>query len=388
MSMEVGSWHLAKGDAVAAPSWTTKHPTYRSMYPVTFVATQRKRLDGTVTCSDPLPDDTTTVIDGGNLITGSVQARHIASGSLTIANMSTEVTDVFDTVEGNTDDLSDLADRTSTLAGKVATFEAVETRVNSHDGQLQTIMNSLKFAEGELELKTQSGSDSTSVALTSEKMEFRVNGSEVTYVSNEKLYIRNAQVLDTMQMGGFAWIPRSNGNLSLKWLGGVSHMNLLLGSGTLTGWKADSGCTIADGVATLTGSSSNWNACLYTPKYDISLYDGTTSYIVSFDYKSTAACAFSPFASATSEAISTSSWTRTKYIGWQSQITLPSTGGEWVRYSLNPRTIAVSQLTSGSGNCVSGYVQFYARSNVTLYMRNVKLEIGTEATPWSKNPND
>ena len=209
-----------QGDASTITcAWTLKHPTYNRDRPVTFVATQSKRLDGTVTCSNPLPDDTDTVIDGGRIITNSIQAHSLEANCLKLSNFSSEVTDKFGSYDQAVGDVGTLSGNVETLSNKVATFEAVERMVSSHDGQLTTIMNSLKFREGELELKTQSGSDSTSVALTSTKLAFRSGNSEVASISNEKLDIQNAEVHGTLAFGGFAFIPRSNGNLSLKWIG-------------------------------------------------------------------------------------------------------------------------------------------------------------------------
>lgn len=64
-------------------TWTLKRPTYSSTYPVLFIATQRKAVDGTVTCTAPIKDDTTTVIDGGHITTGSIDASRITTGTLT-----------------------------------------------------------------------------------------------------------------------------------------------------------------------------------------------------------------------------------------------------------------------------------------------------------------
>ena len=218
-TMYIRNIKIARGSAITGPSWTTKQPIYRKTHPVTFVATQRKRLDGTVTCTAPLPDDTNTVIDGGRIITHSIQAHSLESNSLKLSNFSTEVTDKFGSYDQAVGDVGTLSGNVESLSNKVATFEAVEHMVSSHDGQLTTIMNSLKFNEGELELKTQSGSESTSVALTSTKLAFRSGNSEVASISNEKLDIQNAEVHGTLAFGGFAFIPRSNGNLSLKWIG-------------------------------------------------------------------------------------------------------------------------------------------------------------------------
>lgn len=68
--------------------WTTVRPEYSQTYPVLFVATQRQTVaqtSGTAcTCTTPAIDKTTTVIDGGRIITGSVTANQIDAASLTI----------------------------------------------------------------------------------------------------------------------------------------------------------------------------------------------------------------------------------------------------------------------------------------------------------------
>lgn len=57
------------------------------------------------------------------------------------------------------------------------------------------------------------------------RLSFRQDGIEVAYVSNNKLYITNAEVLDRFTVGNpasgyFDWIPRANGNLGMKWRAG------------------------------------------------------------------------------------------------------------------------------------------------------------------------
>ena len=54
--------------------WTLKRPVYDSNYPIVFVATQRRAVGGAVTCTTPMKDDTTTVIDGGHITTGTIDA--------------------------------------------------------------------------------------------------------------------------------------------------------------------------------------------------------------------------------------------------------------------------------------------------------------------------
>lgn len=73
-------------------TWTTKRPTYNSSYPVLFVATQRQTVaqssGTTCSCTTPVKDDTTTVIDGGHITTGTIDAARIAANSLSLGKLT------------------------------------------------------------------------------------------------------------------------------------------------------------------------------------------------------------------------------------------------------------------------------------------------------------
>lgn len=58
--------------------------TNRYLYLYTVI--QRKYADGTTSCGIVLLDDTTTVIDGGNIITGSIAANKISVNNLAAIN--------------------------------------------------------------------------------------------------------------------------------------------------------------------------------------------------------------------------------------------------------------------------------------------------------------
>lgn len=60
--------------------WTTVRPVYNAAYPVLYVANQRKSMAGTITCTTPAIDETTTVIDGGHITTGTIDANRIRAG--------------------------------------------------------------------------------------------------------------------------------------------------------------------------------------------------------------------------------------------------------------------------------------------------------------------
>lgn len=67
-------------------TWTTTRPVYNTTYPVLFTAVQRQTVNesgGTsCTCTQPVIDQTTTVIDGGHITTGSIDAGRITTGQM------------------------------------------------------------------------------------------------------------------------------------------------------------------------------------------------------------------------------------------------------------------------------------------------------------------
>lgn len=75
-------------------TWTTKRPTYNSGYPVLFVATQRQTVaqssGTTCSCTTPVKDDTTTIIDGGHITTGTIDANNVTISNLTVAALTND----------------------------------------------------------------------------------------------------------------------------------------------------------------------------------------------------------------------------------------------------------------------------------------------------------
>ena len=90
-------------------AWTTTRPVYKSSYPVLFVAVQRQTMaqwnngqGTTCSCTAPVVDQTTTVIDGGHITTGTIDAGRIntqnlhvnaanINGTLTIGQLPSDV---------------------------------------------------------------------------------------------------------------------------------------------------------------------------------------------------------------------------------------------------------------------------------------------------------
>ena len=53
--------------------------------------------------------------------------------------------------------------------------------------------------------------------ITNEKLEFYDGSSTPAYISNQKLMIRKAEVIEELQFGNFVWRKRPNGNMGLIW---------------------------------------------------------------------------------------------------------------------------------------------------------------------------
>ena len=103
-------------------------------------------------------------------------------------------------------------------------FNTIHQAITEVDGRQQTnysnILKYIRFADGNIIL----GEEGNAVTLTVEndRISFKQNGVEVAYMSDNKLHIGNAEIKSggTLQLGNFAFVPRSNGSLSFLKVGG------------------------------------------------------------------------------------------------------------------------------------------------------------------------
>jgi hypothetical protein len=92
------------------------------------------------------------------------------------------------------------ADLEAVAAGADAEFEEIRKYIRFVDGKIL-----LGAVGNELELQ-----------ISNNRISFLQDGAEVAYFSDRKLYVTDAQILHSLQLGNFAWMPRANGNLSFK----------------------------------------------------------------------------------------------------------------------------------------------------------------------------
>ena len=117
---------------------------------------------------------------------------------LDVSTTFTQTKDAF------TFDFSTLEQLVSDLGGETsASFTEIRKFIQFLDGDiiLGEVGNSLKLK------------------IENDRIAFILNGVEDAYWANGNFYITDVRVLTSIRIGNYAFIPRSNGNLSFKWVG-------------------------------------------------------------------------------------------------------------------------------------------------------------------------
>lgn len=120
-----------------------------------------------------------------------------------------------------TSDFTDFQEDVSTQFTQTATdftlqFETLLSQINTLDDdtqqQFSNIVKYIRFVDGDIILGQVD--NPFVLKITSTKISFLENNLEVAYMSNGKLYIKDGEFLNSMQLGNFTFYPRGNGNLS------------------------------------------------------------------------------------------------------------------------------------------------------------------------------
>ena len=97
-------------------------------------------------------------------------------------------------------------------------FQQIISQITNIDGTVnenyQQLIEYIRFIGGKIILG-EVGNEIT-LELQNDRLSFMQNESEVAYVSNGKLYITDGEFTNSLTIGNFAYLPRTNGNLSFK----------------------------------------------------------------------------------------------------------------------------------------------------------------------------
>lgn len=164
---------------------------------------------------------------------GQIVANFITTGQIdtsVISGYGSIVQQVYDNTNNlaNTDqDLQEYKNQVSTQFTQTnENFEFQFNNVNElidavsdvEASHYQELHNYIRFVNGVIILG-QEGNQLTA-ELSNTKLSFKQDGVEIAYVSNNKLYITNAEILENIIIGSFQFIPRDNGSLSFRKVSG------------------------------------------------------------------------------------------------------------------------------------------------------------------------
>lgn len=175
----------------------------------------------------PAPEDLTDYTDK---ITGDMSDELKKIISYVINDVVANKKDFDDLVgeNGRIEEIRKSSVTTQQQVDKVQTdVNTYIVRVDAIDGKIESIEQTTECFSMEdaglritRKISSQDPSMQLSMLLSEQKLSFYQGTDEVAYFSNNKLYVTDAEILDRLQLGNFAFIPRSNGNLSFRYLGG------------------------------------------------------------------------------------------------------------------------------------------------------------------------
>ena len=115
-------------------------------------------------------------------------------------------------------------------------FDKLLSQISTLNGdtnqQFSQISKYIRFEDGNIILGR---SDSAlTLKIQSDRISYILDNVEIAYFSSGRLYVDNLEAITTLTVGNFAWIPRSNGNLSLKMINPAAHQAMAVWNGTTT----------------------------------------------------------------------------------------------------------------------------------------------------------
>ena len=92
--------------------------------------------------------------------------------------------------------------------------DLIDQLSDTESGHYSEIHKYIRFVNGTIILGEEGNALTTE--LSNNRLSFKQSGTEVAYISNNKLYITNSEILTNLIIGNFQFIPRNNGSLSFK----------------------------------------------------------------------------------------------------------------------------------------------------------------------------
>lgn len=175
----------------------------------------------------PAPEDMATadsLADVNNSLTDATNdlQSNINSTNKNLQDIQNSQNEVYEIVSQNKSQISSLTQRAE---GFSMDFKTVNETVKQINNQFVTERDErykyIKFIDGEIWLgkEVPIGEDDFKLVIKNDRISFLQNKAEVAYMSNNKLYVTDIHVTNTLQLGQFVWASRANGNVGLRWIG-------------------------------------------------------------------------------------------------------------------------------------------------------------------------
>lgn len=174
----------------------------------------------------PAPEDVDNQIGSVNdELQGAIDTTNgnLNQTNQNVADLNNRYDDIY---EITTTNVTKITEMLQTIDGWDFTWEETTEIIKELDGLVSTEVDTrikyIRFINGEIWLgrDPEPGEDDYKVRITNERISFMQNNIEIAYISGQRLYISEAQILNRLIIGEFAFYPRDNGNMSLRYIGG------------------------------------------------------------------------------------------------------------------------------------------------------------------------
>lgn len=138
------------------------------------------------------------------------------------SNLSNEINNVNNNIQNIIEEYKETISTQMTQTSKDWTFEfnKIIEQITNIDGTVNENYNELvkyiRFADGTITLGEVD--NPLILTLSNDRMSFLQNGTEIAYVSNNKLYIYDGEFLNSLTIGRWVYIVENDGGLSLNYI--------------------------------------------------------------------------------------------------------------------------------------------------------------------------
>ena len=235
-NLPVGMYHLQfkiKSDTAggtAHPQWNTR-PWFINNAHTINIGTEEQTYSIDCYISDNNYPDVKAIQVRLDNAKGNVTIREMKlepGNSMTPWTAAPEdtINDLTNTVQNQATDIANKVSNDDYTGYVNATNKNLSDIQDSQQHLSDSVNNEIKLRESYIQfgqdasnpyMDMGSSSSPNKMRLTNTKLSFTSNNIEVASVSNDKMRISNAEVLQSFRIGNFVWQPRSDGHMALKY---------------------------------------------------------------------------------------------------------------------------------------------------------------------------